>query len=185
MVQKNTVFRKSAHGAEALAKRDPALTLRLRSLLILVDGKRSVEELAKLSPTGPETEQLVSQLDDLGMIEPALAAAPPPPASAEAATPAAAQAAAPAQAVQASAGPAAAPVQVRVVPLPEARQAASRRLTDLLGPQAEDLCLRIEGARTAQDLLAILKKAEVMVRSARGPEAAAEFHRHMEAHRPA
>lgn len=184
MVQKNAVYRKSAHGAEALAKRDPALSLRLRSLLILVDGKRPVEELAKLSPTGAETEQLMSQLDDLGMIEPASAAAPTTqPTPAEAAPVATAGATEAPQ--SAPPPPTPAPAQVRTVPLAEARRAASRRLTDLVGPAGEDLCLRIEGARTPQDLLAILKKAEMMVRSARGAEAAVEFQRHLDANRPA
>ena len=110
MVQKHSVFRKSALGAEALARRDAALALRLRSLLILVDGKRPVEELAKLSPTGPETDRLLEQLEQMGMIERAIAA-PVEPAEA------------------ADAAPAPIRTRPRTVPLPEARRAAVRHLS--------------------------------------------------------
>lgn len=162
MVQKHPVYRKSPLGAEALARRDAALALRLRSLLILVDGKRPAEELAKLSPTGPETVQLLQQLEEMGLIEQA--------------------AAEPAEA----AGAAPAPIRTkpRTVPLAEAQRAAVRHLTDLLGPEAESVCLRIEAARTAQDLLAVLQRAESLVRNARGPAAATAFTEHMQAHRP-
>lgn len=173
MIQNHSVYRKSARGAEALARRDPALTLKLRSLLIMVDGKRHAEELARISPAGAETAQLLSQLDDLGMIEPATAPAR-----------AAQEAAAGAPPELPPATPAPAAIEVRNVPLPEAKRAAVRRLTDLLGPMGEDLCLRLESARTAQDLLAVLKRAETMVRSVRGGEAATTFMQEMQAHRP-
>ena len=45
MFQKNAVYRKTPAGLEALARRDPTLTLRLRSVLILLDGKRGLEEV--------------------------------------------------------------------------------------------------------------------------------------------
>lgn len=159
MVQKNAVYRKSARGTDALSRRDPALTLRLRSLLILVDGKRSGEELARLSAGLGDIGQLLTQLDDLGMIEPV------------------------AQAVAAPAASAAAP-PVRVVTLQEAQRAAVRRLTDLMGPAAEDLCLRIESTRTAQDLATLLKRAEGVVREFKGPAAAAALMEDLRAYRP-
>lgn len=159
MGQKDSVYRKSPQAVEALAKRDPALTPRLRSLLILVDGKRSGEELGRLAPTGAETPQLLAQLHALGMLEVALAAAP--------------------EGSDATAAPAA-----RSVSLPDAQRAAVRRLTDLLGPDAAGLCMRIESTRTAQDLLAILQRAEMTVRTARGADAANAFARQMQDFRP-
>lgn len=161
MVQKVAVYRKSAKGVEALAKRDPSLGMRLRSLLILVDGKRDTDELARLSATPAELQQSFAQLLALGMIEPL-----PPPATAPTGTPAAAAA------------------PTRIVTLAEAQRAAVRGLTNLLGPTADDLCLRIESARTAQELLAVIKRAEIAVRSARGAQAAATFMADMQAHRP-
>lgn len=161
MVQKHSVYRKSPFGAEALARRDAALALRLRSLLILVDGKRTRDELAKLSPAGAETGQLLDQLLDMGLIEPAAEQAPEP---------------APA---------AVAPIATRTASLPDAQRAAVRKLNELLGPEAESLCLRIEAVRTAQELLAVLHRAESLVRSARGAEAATAFTEHMRPYRPA
>lgn len=165
MVQKIAVYRKSALGADALARRDATLGMRLRSLLILVDGKRSTDELARLSGSPAEVQQSFAQLLELGMIEPLS----PPAAAGDAAS---------------AAAPSAATMPARIVTLAEAQRAAVRGLTNLLGPTADDLCLRIEGARTAPDLLAVIKRAEIAVRTARGAQAAAAFMADMQAHRP-
>lgn len=168
MGQKDLVYRKSPQGADALARRDPSLTPRLRSLLILVDGKRTVGELERLASTAEETEGLLGQLHAGGMLEAIVIPATPRPA-----------------AIATAASPAEAPApRIQTVSLPDAQRAAVRRLTDLLGPEAETLCLRIESTRTAQDLLALLQRAETMVRSARGAEAASAFTQHMQAYRP-
>ena len=71
MIDRSVVFRKSANGVEALATRDAALSPRLRQLLILVDGRRSVPDLCHLGASLGSPEQLLTELDDLGMIEPA------------------------------------------------------------------------------------------------------------------
>ncbi|WBY01689.1 hypothetical protein PE066_19915 [Ramlibacter tataouinensis] len=165
MVQKIAVYRKSARGSDALATRDPALSMRLRSLLIMVDGKRSADELARLSAAPAEMQQLFEQLLQLGMIEPLQAAQAPTGGNGQA--------------------PSTAASAERILTLPEAQRAAVRGLTDLLGPTADELCLRIERARTAQDLLAVLKRAELAIRTARGAQAAAAFMADMQAHRPA
>ncbi|CAA9431050.1 MAG: hypothetical protein AVDCRST_MAG51-2630 [uncultured Ramlibacter sp.] len=187
MVQRNVVYRKSEHGAQALAKRDPALSLRSRSLLILVDGKRSVEDLAKLSTGFGEIDDLLGQLDELGMVEavpeagPPNASAPGPLARAKASAPAPLG---PAK-VSAPAPLAAGGAKTGALTLPEAKRAAVRRLTDLLGPTAEDLCLRIEGTRTPQDFLAAVKRAEMILRDVSGAQVAATFMQDMQAIRPA
>jgi hypothetical protein len=68
-MDKHTVYRKSATGTAALAQRDAALGVRLRSMLILVDGKRDVAELYRLAQSMGDVERLLTELDDLGMIE--------------------------------------------------------------------------------------------------------------------
>jgi hypothetical protein len=68
-MDKHTVYRKSATGSGALAQRDAALGVRLRSLLILVDGKRDVAELCRLAQSVGDVERLLTELDDLGMIQ--------------------------------------------------------------------------------------------------------------------
>ncbi len=175
MIQKNAVYRKSSAGQEALARRDPALTLRLRSLLILVDGKRTVEELARLSAAQTEIDSLMTQLLDLGMAEPVTATAGASAAPAPALAPVAAAPAGPAAAAVPGA-PAAAPAPAAPpLPLEEARRVAVRRLSDLLGPTADDMCMRIEAARTPQEFLAAVKRAEGTLRGMRGAQHADGF----------
>lgn len=172
MLVKSGTYQKSARGTQALAARDPALTPKLRTILIMVDGKRSVEELARLSAGGGDPGQLLDQLADLGMIEEVAGAASAPAPLASAPAP---LASAPAPLGQADSA----------MPLPDAKRYAVRRLTDLLGPTADDLCMRIESTRTAADFRAVVKRAEAMVREFSGSEAAAAFARDLESHRPA
>ena len=115
-------------------------------MLILIDGKRTFDELARLSQALGEIEQLLGQLFDQGFIE---AAATAPAAAVAAAAPA--------------------------VSLPEARRYAVRRLMDLLGPNAEELCMRIESARGNNDFQIAVKGAEGLLRQFRGAQAAQDF----------
>jgi hypothetical protein len=167
VLDKALTYHKSAKGSEAIATRTAAMTPKMRSMLILVDGKRSFDELAKLGGMLGDPEQTLSQLLELGFIEPVAGVAAPAPAPARPAS-------APAPA---SAHP--------TVPLADAKRYAVRRLTDLLGPGAEDLCIRIEGTKNAADFLAALQKAENVVREFSGQQAAAQFAADMKAHRPA
>jgi hypothetical protein len=159
VIQKN-VYHKSAKGTEAIATRQHGLmTPKLRTMLILIDGKRSLEDLAKLSQG--DTEQLLEQLLDQGFIEPVAApesSAPPPLASAPAR---------------------------HATTLAEAQRFAVRKLTDIMGPNAEDLCLRIEAARNVHDLQKAVAKAEGTLRQFVNSQSAAEFMADIQAHMPA
>ena len=161
MVQRTAVYHKSDKGVQSLAARDPVLTPKLRSMLIMVDGKRTLEELAKLAGALVDAEQLMGQLLELQMVEAVAAAAPGP-----------------------AAGASSAPAPLTAVTLAEAKRFAVRRLTDLLGPTAEDLCLRIESTRTAADFAAAVKRAEAVLRDFGGSDMAASFARDMQSHRP-
>jgi ABC-type Fe3+ transport system substrate-binding protein len=170
---KTRTYQKSALGAQAFSTRSAALTPKLRSLLILVDGKRGHDELIKLGAMLGDVELLLDQLADLGFVEPAAGVAP-------------AQApAAPVSPVVPAASAPTAPAQVAVVPLAQAQRQAVRRLNDLLGPNAEELCLRIEAARNAHDYLVAVARAEGMVRQYRGERVAAQFAAEMASQRPA
>lgn len=171
MVQKNAIYQKSAKGTQALATRDAALTPKLRSMLILVDGKRSVEELAKMATMLGDPEQLLAQLQQLEMVAPSATASAPAPLAASSAPAPLAGSSAPAPLAAA-------------VTLQEAQRFAVRRLTDLLGPTAEELCLRIEHTRSAADFAVAIKKAEAILRDFSGADAAAAFAREMQSHRP-
>jgi hypothetical protein len=174
VISKTAVFHKSAKGSEALATRSPALTPKLRSTLILVDGKRRFDELAKLAQVLGDADQLLGTLADLGFIEPAAGTAPEPstlPPPIDVAGP-----------VSVPAPPAA---SRPTMPLADAKRYAVRRLTDLLGPTAEDLCLRLESARNSQDFMAVIHRAEGVLRDYGGQRVAAQFAADIEAHRPA
>lgn len=171
MIQKNLVYHKSAKGTEEIATRQHRLSPKLRSMLILVDGKRGYDELARLSQLLGSTDEILGQLLDQGFIEP-IASAPVP----AAATPSATQ---PATA-GAAAAPAAAPISLK-----EAQRFVSRRLIDLLGPNAEELCLKIEAARTVKDFQAAVVRAEGILRQYKSAHTAAEFAADVQAHMPA
>lgn len=163
MTETTTLYQKSAKGSQAIAVRDHALTPKLRSLLILVDGKRRVDDLAKLSNSLGDTEQLLGLLLQQGYIEEVANTAPAPLASAPAPlTPAR-----------------------RALTLQEAQRFAVRKLTDIMGPTSETLCLRIEATRNAQDFMQAVRTAEKVLRDFGGAELAAKFMQEVQAHQPA
>lgn len=140
-----TIYRKTGTGVDAIATRHAALAPRQRSLLILVDGRRTAGELATLGAGCGDPEELLQALLAQGYIEPV----PRP----MAATPAAPE----------------------VLPLAQARTLAVRRLNELLGPGATDLCLRLEATHSAQEFRTAMRRAEAALREVLGPQRAAQF----------
>lgn len=161
MISKNAVYHKSTKGTEAIATRQHGLAPKLRSILILVDGKRRFEELARLSATLGDTEQLLDHLLVDGFIEEAAPAV---------------------QATQTAAAMLPASAQLS---LPQAKQFAVRQLTDILGPTAEELCLDIESTRNVHDYDIAVARAESVLRRFSGAAAAAAFAAEVKARRPA
>ena len=150
MLDKDTVYRKTVRGTEALAARHHGgLTPRQRSLLILVDGRRDGEELATLGAACGDVGELMQALLAEGYVE------------------VAERAAAPAETRRACAAPA--------LTLAQARSQAVRRLTDLLGPNATDLCLRLEAAQSLQEFRATLRRTETTLRQVVGKQRAADY----------
>ena len=155
------LFRKTRKGVAEVETRANRLAPRLRAALILVDGRRSDEDLRKLIV--PDAASALATLAEHGYIEalgtrPVAAAAPP-------ATTATAMATATTVAPRPSKPPS----------LPELRALAVRRLLDLLGPMAEGMAVRIEKLDTWKELLPVLNVACAMVRDMRGTAAAVEF----------
>lgn len=68
-MEAQAIYRKSDKGVEAIATRGHGVGGKLRMLLILVDGKKTVEELAKLAAGIGESAQLLEQLEAEGLIE--------------------------------------------------------------------------------------------------------------------
>jgi hypothetical protein len=169
MFDKTATYRKSALGSEAITTRSSALLPKLRSTLILIDGKRGFAELAKLAAMFGDPEQNMTQLAELGFIEPVAGTA------GNGAPPAAASA---------TSGNATAPPPAATVTLQQAQRHAVRRLSDLLGPIADELCMRIEKTRDAQEFQVAMQRAEAMLRQIGGSAKAAQFAADMANHRP-
>jgi hypothetical protein len=150
-----TIHRKTVLGAAEIATRAHKLAPPLRSLLIVVDGKRSDAELRRMLPGFADHGLQV--LVDLGLVAAAAEAAQAP-----------ANGSARAQAPSASATATAADLPVR-------RRTASRELTDAVGPHGEALAVRIERARTADDLRRLVGLATQAIMNMRGRVAAETF----------
>lgn len=145
-----SVYRKTDKGIAEIETRANRLVPRLRTALIMVDGKRSENDLRTLCGGEPEEVlgALVAQgyIEVIGTVADRPAAAPPP------------------------AKPAA-----KSVSWEDKRRQAVRYLNDTLGPTAESLVLKIEKAASWDEVKPHLEMGEHFVRSARGPLVAREF----------
>ncbi|HEY8356894.1 MAG TPA: hypothetical protein VIL30_05480 [Ramlibacter sp.] len=167
MFDKTSMYHKSARGAEALATRSAALSPKQRSMLILINGRRPYGELAQLGQGLGDPELLMTQLADEGFIEAASASASAP-------TEPAPLMPAEAPRTDASGGTRLGPTEL-AVPLPQAKQFAARRLQDMLGPTADEMCQRIDAARSPQEFRAAIRRTETLLREIVGPQLAQQF----------
>ena len=151
-----SLYRKTDKGIAEIETRAHRLTPRLRTALIMVDGRRTEDELRTL--IGGQPDDVLAALHEQGFIEaiatmPARNSAPPPAAAAPAAP--------------------AAPAGGRG--WEERRRLAARFLNDHLGPSAEQLVLKIEKSRDWEELRGHLEMGEHFLRSARGASTARDF----------
>jgi hypothetical protein len=187
-LDKNTIFRKSAKGQEAFSSRQSGLPPKLRSLLILVDGKRPVSELAKMALAPAELDAMLELLETEGYIESETrrrpgfedtATVPQPLAKASGPSPLETP-----TGVTEAPPVAPAPSPAAPVTLAQAKQLAARLVTSSLGPVGEELCMRIEASRSLADYTAAVKRAYGVIREVRGGAAAAQFGQQIEANLP-
>jgi hypothetical protein len=165
-----TIYRKTARGQSEIETRALRLSPRLRSALILVDGRRSDEELRKMILQEPA--QTLRWLAEQSLIEaigvthgaapPRFAPAPPRPAAPAANAP-----------VAIAPEPPAAAVPQRNF---EAWRADMvRSFTDAVGPMSEALAIKMERARNDGELRPLAEVAQRIISNARGAQAAASF----------
>ena len=147
------IYRKSAKGVAEIETRAHRLPPRMRSTLILVDGKRDDEDLKSL--VAQQAAETLQALLDQGFIEAVGETMRPVPV--------------PAPPV------AAAPYALAPADFQALRRAAVRALNDAVGPPAESLAIRMERARDAAELQPLLAQAAKLMAGARGPAAAADF----------
>jgi hypothetical protein len=151
-----TIYAKTANGQHEIDTRARRLTPRARSLLILIDGKRTHGDLAALVQQLDET---LPVLLESGLVE-IVSSNPPRSATAKG-----------------SPVPPVANAPKAIEDLVTLRRAAVRAVNDLLGPTGETLALRLERAADATELRAALERAVAYIANARGGGAAAEFAR--------
>lgn len=165
------IFRKTAKGLAEIETRANRLQPRMRNTLILVDGKRDVQDLTLL--VAQHTDDTLQALADQGFIEAVGetvgVAAPAAPYAiilrpASASAPAFESASAPAPGV---AKPA--------FDLAAVRRQVVRALTEQLGPSAGSLAVRIQKARSAEELKPLVSQAVQLVVAARGRATADAF----------
>jgi hypothetical protein len=144
------IYRKTAKGLSEIETRAHRLPPRLRSALIVVDGKRN---LAELRPLILQTDETLAALAEQGFIEAVREAAPPPPP--------------PAPAPKAVAG--------NANDFEQTRRVAVRTLNELLGPAAESMAIKMVRARNPGELTPLLVQAAQAVATMRGRGAAEAF----------
>ncbi|MCU0969099.1 MAG: hypothetical protein MUF03_09815 [Rubrivivax sp.] len=154
----STIHRKSAKGQAEIETRAHRLPPRLRSVLVMVDGRRSDDEFARLLPQAADA---LARLRAEGFIEPVAEA----PAAPRAAVPPTASAPPPGPPPQAPAS----------LPFDELKRQAVRQLIDLVGPLGEGVAMRIEKARRPEELAPLLATAAQLVANVRGARAGADF----------
>jgi hypothetical protein len=162
----STLFRKTAKGQNEVETRANRLPPRLRAALILVDGRRSEDDLAKL--VAADAPQVLRTLLDDGYIEAVLAPAPKPATAAPVAPPAAARPGAPVNSV---------PGVLSMPPsqFAQTKRDAVRMLTEQVGPMAEALALKIEKAGNTAELHQLLEVGRQVLGNTRGRAAAEAF----------
>lgn len=157
------VYSKTPKGIAEISLRAAQLGMATRRVLIMVDGKRSVDELvAQLA--SPDVVTAIAQLETLGLIQRVVTSHPldvPTVAGREI------------EGTPTTGGSAL--DDANAMTLEEAKRRAVRELTDRFGPGAESLALRIENCRTIEDFRERVREAERFVSVSLGPAAAADY----------
>ena len=165
-----TIYRKTAKGHSEIETRSHRLSPRLRSVLIMIDGRRSDDDVRKLIPQ--QADETLRLLDEQGFIELIGITQDAPPQRT------ASPAVAPRQATAAAAPSVATrPAALSVPPRDFAatRTQAVRLFTDLVGPMSESLAIKMERARSPDELRSLVQTAQRIIGNARGGQAAADY----------
>lgn len=161
-----TIYRKSDKGHDEIAKRTHGLTPRLRTALIMIDGKRSDAELRTL--IAAQADETLAALLQQGFIE-VVAMLDTGRSEARSASRSGA-------ATGAGASSSASPARASAAPsFEQVRREAVRGLTDLVGPMGEALAMRMEKTTSAEGLRPLLEVAAQVIRNTRGTQAATDY----------
>lgn len=147
-----TIYRKTAKGLAEIETRAHRLPPRLRGALILVDGQRSVDDLAKLVPGDADATLQQLQADGFIDVFAILADRPPLPPPAPAPAPA----------------PAMATIDLT-------KREAVRYINEKLGPAGEGVAIKIERAKSMAELQPLLTQAAQVLHSFGGASTSEPF----------
>ena len=153
----NTIYKKTAAGSAAFSSTSGELTQAQRGLLIMIDGKRSVDALRKVASVFGDCDALFSQLLATGMID--------------------LSAVGDASVVVNPQPTGTVPRAVSDAQLADARMAAAKYITERLGPTADKLALQIERSRTLEDLTVNIEIAREILENVSSPLDAEGFER--------
>jgi hypothetical protein len=163
------IYAKTPKGIAEVAARSAQLSMTARRVLIMMDGKRTIDELAVLVRPG-EIDGIVSQLEDGGLAQKAGAGA-----DVSIDVPTAIGAGPEAELAPTTATSVMDDRDLNPMTLEEAKRRAVRELTDRLGPGAEVVAIRIENCRTIENFRDRVREAERLVASALGSAAAQDY----------
>jgi hypothetical protein len=161
------IYAKTPKGVAEVGARGAQLSMVTRRVLIMMDGKRTVDELAVYVRAG-EIGAIITQLESEGLAEKAGAIAATtvaPPAITES-TPPETPTVAPAVPEERDLGP---------ITLEEVKRRAVRELNDRLGPEADVIAMRIEACRNIDEFRERVRDAERYVAAALGAAAAQDY----------
>jgi hypothetical protein len=154
MLDESLVFHKTEAGAREVTSPTHGLSPKLRRALILVDGTKSVADLAPMFRPG-EADAIVAELQAQGLVSLAGGEIAPVPAPAGEPAP-----------------PAGAITPER---FQEIRLAAVREISHRLGPNGDTLAMKVDRCRTPEELRAALREAEKILASFLGAEYGRSF----------
>ena len=174
-MDKNTLFGKTAAGREALTSRPAGLVPRLRSLLIMVDGKRNLAEFEKLTGSLEQATQSLNELMSGGWVEIVGADGLPKAAATAGATAPVLEVADVQSKVSRPAPLMEETTSLARLPFSEARRLVVRFINDQLGPMGETLAIRAESCKTPTDLQAALPRIREGLKSFKGSAVVQQF----------
>jgi hypothetical protein len=181
------IYAKTPRGSAEVSMRVGGLSLQERRILIMIDGARSLGELAPLVPKGT-LDEVIGLLQSRGMIRLLGEDGAPAPGSlagVDTMRPTEAPTREPVAISGTGAGAGAAPAsaQERVyLPIDEIKRRAVRELNERLGLDAAAMALRIEISISTDELRELLREAERLIARMAGEIAAEEFVRAMRRH---
>jgi hypothetical protein len=162
------IYAKTPKGVAEVGARGAQLSMVARRVLIMMDGKRTVDDLAMYVRPG-EITAIITQLESEGLAERAGAVA-----ATTTMAPQAIDEPAPPQ-MPPFAPPVPEERDIGPITLEEVKRRAVRELNDRLGPEADGLAMRIEACRNIDEFRERVRDAERYVSAALGAAAAQDY----------